>query len=184
MSGLKKLVAAIDTVNTVIGRVAMWLAIIMALVQFTVVILRYVFSTGFIFMQESIWYMHGMLFMMGVGFTLLNDGHVRVDVFYREASQKFKAMVDLLGCLFFLLPIAVLSFTLSQGYVLNSWRILEGSTEVSGLPLIFALKTFIWVFAFSLFIQGVALVLRAVLYLTGATETYRVTPEGVTPGSH
>lgn len=176
MTGLQKLVRLIDNINKAVGYTAMWLAVIMALVQFAVVILRYVFSTGFIFMQESIWYMHGMLFMMGAGYTLLRDGHVRVDVFYREASARFRALVDLFGALFFLIPVSVATFVLSYSYVLNAWRILEGSTEVSGLPLIFALKTFIWVFAISLFLQGIALALRAILCLGGGSDGFSPSP--------
>ncbi|SCZ39208.1 TRAP transporter small permease subunit [Afifella marina] len=169
---MKAIIAVIDGLNYRIGRAVMWLAVLTALVQFATVILRYVFSIGFIPMQESIWYMHAILFMTGAGFTLLQDGHVRVDVLYREASPRKKALVDLFGALFLLLPVCVAAFWLSLGYVSNSWRILERSTEVSGLPLIFALKTFIWVFAVLVGLQGVAMALRAVVALKEHDETY------------
>lgn len=162
----------IDGLNYRLGRVVMWLAALMALVQFAVVIMRYVFAVGFIPLQESIWYMHGMLFMLGAGFALMVDGHVRVDVWYREAGPRRRALIDLLGTLVFLLPVAIAIIWLSWGYVINSWRVLEGSTEVSGLPFIFLLKTTIWLFAGLLALQGVALALRALLTLTGRSDAY------------
>jgi TRAP-type mannitol/chloroaromatic compound transport system permease small subunit len=123
-------------------------------------------------MQEAIWYLHGILFMVGAGFTLMNDGHVRVDVFYREASPRFKALVDLWGSLVFLLPLCILTFWLSFSYVVNSWTVLEGSTEVSGLPFIYILKTTIWAFSILLGLQAIALIARATMLLRGQTDTY------------
>lgn len=184
MSAIKKLVSGIDAINTAVGRTAMWLCISMALLQFVVVIMRYVFSIGFIPMQEAIWYMHGMLFMMGAGYTLLNDGHVRVDVFYREANPRFKAKVDMFCSIFFLMPVCLLTFYMSAGYIINSWKVMEGSTEVSGIKGIYLLKTFIWVFAVCVFIQGVALALRGYMFLTGQVDQYRTTPQGVAAAGH
>jgi TRAP-type mannitol/chloroaromatic compound transport system permease small subunit len=165
MPVLKRIVGAIDVLNRSIGRAVMWLAVAMALVQFANVILRYVFAVGFIWLQQSVWYMHGMLFMLGAGFALMVDGHVRVDVVYRDARPRVKAWIDLLGSLFLLLPLCVATFWLSRGYVINSWRILEGSTEMSGIPGIFLLKTVIWLFALLLGLQGIALALRAFIAL-------------------
>lgn len=171
-------IRAIDQLNLRVGRVVMWLAVIMAIVQFIVVIMRYVFAIGFIPLQESIWYMHGLLFTLGAGFALMIDGHVRVDVFYREAGPQRKALVDLLGSIFLLLPTCVATLWLSGSYVTNSWRVLEGSTETSGLPLIFLLKTAIWIFAILLGLQGVALLLRAWRALIRNSETYSASATG------
>lgn len=176
---LERVIRTIDRINLAVGRVVAWLALLMALVQFTTVILRYVFAVGFIPMQEAVWYMHGILFMAGAGFTLLHDGHVRVDVFYRTAPARSRALVDLWGSVAFLVPLCVLTVFLSWSYVLNSWFILERSTEVSGLPLIFALKTMIWVFAVLLGLQGVALAARALRCLRGETDGYRAAGIGM-----
>lgn len=165
-------ISLIDGINRRVGLTVMWLTVIMAVVQFAVVILRYVFAIGFIPMQESIWYMNGIIFMMGAGFTLLQDAHVRVDVVYREASARFKATVDFLGAVIFLLPLCIATYVLSQSYVLNSWRVFEGSTEASGIQGIFLLKTVIWLFAFLLGIQGLALALRALKALQEKDENY------------
>ena len=150
----------------------MWLAVLLALIQFAVVIMRYVFSIGFIPMQELIWYMSAFMFMLGSGFALLMDGHVRVDVFYREAPLRKKALVDLIGCIVFLLPLCIATIVLATPYVINSWRVFEGSTEASGIRGIFLLKTVILAWAGLLALQGVALALRALLYLRGESDTY------------
>jgi len=173
----------IDRINEKVGRWVAWLAIAMALVQFAVVIARYVFNAGSTAMQESIWYMHGLIFMLGAGYTLLHDAHVRVDVYYREASPRRKALTDALGSVFFLIPLCLLTVYLSSSYVLNAWYnfgsgtwVLEGSTEGSGLPLIFALKTAIPLFAVLLGLQGLSLLIKALSYLAGARDSYSAGP--------
>ena len=172
MTATERVIRAIDRINMGVGRTVMWLAILMALVQFTVVIMRYVFSIGSIPMQEAIWYMHGTLFMLGAGYALLYDGHVRVDIFYREATSRSRAWTDFLGGLVFLVPLCIVTFYYSLSYVSNSWRVREGSTEMSGLPYIYVLKTAIWVFAILLGLQAIAMVLRAGLRLFGGRADY------------
>lgn len=151
----------------------MWLAVALVLAQFSVVVLRYVFAVGSVALQEAIWYMHATLFLAGAGYALREDAHVRVDLFYRDMSPRKKALVDLLGTLFLLLPLTVAIVWLSWGYVLAAWRVREGSTEVSGLPFLFLLKSMIWVFAALVGLQGLALAMRAALFLAGATPGYR-----------
>lgn len=164
---LRAFISLLDGINTAVGQFAAWLALFMVMMQFIVVVMRYVFSWGSIQMQESIWYMHGILFMLGAGYTLLKDGHVRVDIFYREASPQKKALVDLLGVLFFLLPVCGLTWYLSWSYVLNSWAVLETSTEGSGLPYIYLFKTVILVFAALMTMQALSMGLRSLMRLAG-----------------
>ncbi len=172
VSALDRIIDPIDKLNLSIGRAVSWLTLAMVLIQFLVVVLRYVFAIGFIPMQESIWYLHGIVFMAGAGYTLLNNGHVRVDIFYREATPRRKALIDFFGSLFLLLPLCVAIFVLSFGYVVNSWKLMERSAEIGGLPLIFALKSMIWVLAILLGLQGIALMARALRYLRGGNGTY------------
>lgn len=167
MDELTRLYRAIDAINRKVGLSVAWLALAMVLVQFTVVISRYVFSVGSIPAQETIWYMHGALFMLGAGYTLLRDGHVRVDLFYRDAHPRRKATIDLLGVVFFLLPVCVLIIWTSWSYVVNSWKVLEGSTETNGIPTIFALKTVVPIATVFLALQGVALGARCLIVLGG-----------------
>ena len=71
---------ALDRVNALVGRAARWLALLMLLAQFLVVVLRYLFGTSYIWGTETVLYLHAALFMLGAGYTLLVDGHVRVDI--------------------------------------------------------------------------------------------------------
>ena len=167
MQALAKVAAAIDWTNERIGRSVAWLAIIMVLVQFIVVLMRYVFGMGSIMMQESITYMHAILFMTGAGYTLLHNGHVRVDIFYRDASEQAKAAIDLVGSLVLLLPVCGLILLSSYPYVLQSWATREGSVETSGIPGIFLLKTVILVFCAVLGLQGISLIIKSALTLLG-----------------
>jgi TRAP-type mannitol/chloroaromatic compound transport system permease small subunit len=167
MQGLASLATAINRLNNGVGKWTAWLALTMVLVQFIVVVMRYVFGIGSIMMQESIIYMHGMLFMVGAGYTLLHDGHVRVDIFYREAAPRTKAMVDLLGAVFFLIPVSILIWAYSWGYVLQSWSVFEGSKETSGIQAVFLLKSVILVFCGLMILQALSMIIASVLRLTG-----------------
>ncbi|WP_366657380.1 TRAP transporter small permease subunit [Fodinicurvata sp. EGI_FJ10296] len=157
----------IERANTYLGLAAMWLVLAMVLVQFAIVVLRYVFGVGSLYMFESVIYMHGILFMAAAAYTLAVDKHVRVDIFYGEAPPRRKAAIDLFGALFLLLPTCALVWWLGFPYVARSWAVLEGSRETSGLPAIFLLKTFILVFAATLFAQGIVMAVRAAAHLTG-----------------
>lgn len=168
MGSLVALMRFIDGLNQNIGKTISWLALIMVITQFTVVVMRYVFGIGSIMMQESIIYMHSLLFMIGAGYTLLHNGHVRVDVFYREASVRKKAVIDMFGVVFLLLPVCILIWNSSWLYVYQSWSILEGSKETSGINAVFILKSVILVFCILLALQGIALALRSFLVLKGA----------------
>ena len=161
MQALSKAADRIDRLNLVVGHSVMWLTIVMVLVQALVVLLRYVFAIGFIPLQESIWFMHGLVFLPGAGFTLLKNGHVRVDIYYREAAVETRALIDLIGCVVFLLPFCALTFVLASPYVATSWAVLERSREVGGLPGIFLLKSVLLVFAVLLGLQALSLAIRS-----------------------
>ncbi|MEX0921176.1 MAG: TRAP transporter small permease subunit [Rhodovibrionaceae bacterium] len=165
MQALISVAKAIDMLNEFIGKWVAWLALLMVLVQFIVVLMRYVFGMGSIAMQESIIYMHGILFMLGAGYTLLHDGHVRVDIFYREASPRHKAKVDIFGVLAFLLPVCLLIWIYSWPYVQSAWRVYEGSKETSGIQGVFLLKTIVLVFCVLVALQGIALLIRSLAVL-------------------
>lgn len=169
MSGLARSIAgSIDWLNDTVGRAVSWLTLFMVLVQFALVIMRYVFGIGSILVQESLIYAHGTLFMMAAGYTLLVDGHVRVDIFYRGASPRSKAIIDLFGVIFLLTPFCILMWQVSLPYVLSSWAVLEGSRETSGIPAVFALKTVILAFVVLVFLQGLSLALKSALVLAGS----------------
>ena len=153
----------VDRLNTYIAHAVRWLALVMVIVTLAVVVLRYVFAIGVIPMQESIIYMHGVLFMLGIPYALLRNAHVRVDLVYSRLSARQQERVDIAGHILFLLPIAVYVFITSLPYVAASWRVLESSAEVGGIPGIFLLKTLIPVMAVLLGLQGLSEIARRLL---------------------
>ena len=167
MTPLAAFAAFVDRWNDRLGRSLAWLALAMVLTQFVVVVFRYVFGLGWIFVQESITYMHAILFMMGAGYTLLHEGHVRVDIFYRDMGPLAKARVDLFGALLLLTPFCAIIFVASYPYVLSSWQVFEGSKETSGIHGVFLLKTAILGFSVLMVLQGLALAARSALTLAG-----------------
>lgn len=164
------------------GAVVAWLTITMVLGTFVVVVLRYAFDLGWIAMQESITWMHAAVFMLGAAYTLRQDEHVRVDIFYRGMPGRRRALVDLLGTLVFLLPMAVFLAASSWDYVATSWAIHESSREAGGLPYPFVpiLKSLIPVTAVLLILQAIANLITTVLVLTGRvpSEPEHSIPQG------
>jgi TRAP-type mannitol/chloroaromatic compound transport system permease small subunit len=132
----------------------------MMLLTCLIVLLRYGLGIGSIALQESVLYMHAMVFMLGAAYTFKDDEHVRVDVLYRDFSPRKKAWVNILGGLFFLLPFCAYTAYMSIDYVAASWRVLETSQEPGGLPFVYLLKTLIPIMMALLIIQGIADILK------------------------
>jgi len=160
-----RILTAIDRLNDWVGKALSWLILGMVVITFTIVILRYFFRLGWVWMQEIVLYLHGMVFLLACGTTLLKDGHVRVDIFYREFSPKNKAWVNLLGSLFLLLPTCMLIFYESFPYVVDSWEVFEGSKDGGGLEAVFLLKSVILVFCVLTTLQGLSLMGHSYLRL-------------------
>jgi TRAP-type mannitol/chloroaromatic compound transport system permease small subunit len=165
----ERLASLLDALSERIGRLVSWLTLGMVLATVTVVVLRYAAGVGLIGLQESINWMHSLVFMLGAAYTLKADGHVRVDVLYRAMSERRKAAINLAGTVLFLLPLCAFLLVESWQYVATSWRIAERSREAGGLPMIYLLKTVIPVMAVLLALQGVSMALRACLRLRGGT---------------
>ncbi|WP_129141050.1 TRAP transporter small permease subunit [Modicisalibacter coralii] len=159
--------AWIDAITERLGKALAWLVMAMMLIQFLVVVLRYVFNFNSIPVQESVMYMHAVLFMLAASFTLKHDGHVRVDIFYRNFSPRKQAWIDLLGTLLLLIPFMSFVILTSLGYVGKSWSILEGSPDTGGIPAVFLLKTLIPLFAGLMIVQGIAEIIRKALVIAG-----------------
>lgn len=155
----------IETLSEWTGRAVAWLTLAMVVVTFLVVVLRYAFDLGWIAMQETVTWMHGITFLLGAAYTLRHDAHVRVDVFYRDLDARRRAWVDLGGTLLFLLPLCVFIVLSSWDYVAGAWAIGESSREAGGLPALYLLKTVIPVAAVLLALQGVAVILRCLRVL-------------------
>lgn len=157
-----KIGSNIDTFNQTLASCVRWLALVMVIVTMTIVVLRYAFAVGAIPLQESVIYMHGILFMLGIPYGLKQNTHVRVDIIYSRLSPRQKGRMDLIGHIFFLLPVSIFIFLTSLPYVSASWRVLEGSSEVGGLPAVFLLKTLIPVMAILLFLQALSEIAKCI----------------------
>lgn len=150
----------LDAINRHVGGIVRWCALMMVLLQFVIVLLRYVFGVSFIALNEGVLYLHGALFMLGAGFTLLLDQHVRVDIFYAKASARGRALIDLAGHALLLFPAMLMMLAWTWPSVRRSWAILEGPISVGGIPASFLLKSLIPAFCVLLLVQGLACLLR------------------------
>lgn len=161
MQKLLAFAARLDAINDWLGKFLSYGVILLVLVQFAIVILSGNFRIGSIKLQESLLYINALMFLGSAGYVLLKDAHVRVDVFYRDAPAWKKARINFLGAVFFLMPFAAFVWVIGIPYALTSIRNLEGSFETSGLQIVFVLKSFVLLFAFSLTVQGISLAIRA-----------------------
>jgi TRAP-type mannitol/chloroaromatic compound transport system permease small subunit len=167
---VQTIIGAIDRFTQRLGSGLSWLGLAMMLVTVLVVFLRYGFDIGWIAMQETVLYLHAAIFMLGMSYTLKHDGHVRVDVFYRNFSKRGQAWVNLMGFLFLLLPICLFIGFISFEYVQASWSLKETSAEAGGLPWVYLLKSLILLMVGALMLQGVAEFLRSLSVILGWTQ--------------
>lgn len=170
LQALALLVRTISGVNRVVGEVLSWLALGCVLVCFGVVVQRYAFSTSTLWMQDLYVWLGGAMFTGVAGFALMRDDHVRVDIFYRPAPVRRKAIADLIGVVLFLLPFIYVVYTYTSPAVLRSWSYYEGSGNIGGMPGLFVLKSFILVFCLLVGLQGLAMAARAILVLAGRED--------------
>ena len=153
---MKNIAYLFDNINRYTGYLCAFLVVLMTVNVFIVVFLRYLFGISFIWLQETYVWMHAYIFMVGAGFTYLNDAHVRIDIIYRSSSKVYKAIVDLVGNIFLLMPFLYIIWSYSFPFVYKSFQINEVSREAGGLPMLFLLKAAILIFAFLLFIQALS----------------------------
>ena len=163
------MIRTLERLSQVAGRMVAWLTLAMVLLTFTIVVMRYVFDAGFIWMQEIVTWMHAAVFMLGAAYALGEDQHVRVDVFYREMPERRKAIVDIAGVILLLLPLMAYFAWESWDYVRASWQIREGSRQAQGLPYpaMSLLKSFLLIMPALVAIESVAMLLRAARRLRG-----------------
>jgi len=154
----------LDRISIATGRATAWLTLLMVLVTFLIVVLRYAFGIGAIWLQQSLTWMHAAVFMLGAAYTLQDDGHVRVDIFYRDMSERHKAWVNLLGVLFLLFPLSGFFVYESFNYVVAAWKIGETSRDAGGLPYpaIPLLKSILILMPVAVALQGLSMLLNSV----------------------
>ncbi len=166
---MTRVLAMIDALCDGLGRAVAWFALLMVVLMCTVVVLRSVFGLGWIWMQESVTWLHAAAFMLAAAWTLQRDEHVRVDILYRGMTVRRQALVRIVGTVVFLAPVCIFLFVQSLDYVQDAWRFREQSREAGGLPYPFTplLKSVIPLTAVLLLLQGVALSIRDLASLMG-----------------
>ena len=157
---MKKISHIIDLFNEKIGILTSYLAIPLILITFFVAFMRYALDFGSISFQEITIYLHALIFTVGASYTLKNNMHVRIDIFYNKFSDNLKKNINLFGTIFFLLPSCILIFITSFNYVISSIMLLESSKEAGGLPILYILKSYILLMVFTLFLQAISEIIK------------------------
>ncbi|MEP0941863.1 MAG: TRAP transporter small permease subunit [Rhizobiaceae bacterium] len=159
---LNKTANRLERALAALGGLCGWLLLLLVVVQFLIVLARYVFAVNFLWLQELAIYLHASIFMLAMGWSLTADKHVRIDIFRERSSAVARRRVDWLGSLFFLAPMMIAIGWTSLPYVAQSWRIYEGSAEISGLPGLYLLKTLLPVFALLMLLAGLVRLVRLI----------------------
>jgi len=167
MQAIKWVCRLIDNINEWVGRGVAWVTLGLVLVVFTDVVMRYLFNTSFVFTQELEWHLFGFIFLIGAGYTLLHDGHVRVDIIYQRLGSKGRAWINLCGVILFLIPGCIMVMTTSWKFMANSFAILEGSPDPGGIPYRFILKSCIPIGFTLLLLQGISLGMHSLMQILG-----------------
>ena len=162
---MQTIIQGIDSLSEWIGRFCGWMTIVMMILTSLVVLLRYGFNIGSVALQESISYIHALVFLGAAGITLRHEGHVRVDIFFRRFTRPQQAWVNAVGALALLLPLCIFAIYISWGFVINAWEIREGSPNADGIDAVYWLKTMIPAAFILLALQGIAEVFRSIVTL-------------------
>jgi TRAP-type mannitol/chloroaromatic compound transport system permease small subunit len=165
MNAVKRLCRCIDSLNEWVGKGTGWAALGLVLVVFIDVVMRYLFNKSYVFAQELEWHLFAFIFLIGAGYTLLYDGHVRVDIIYQRYGPRGKAWTNLAGVILFLIPGCLLIVTTSWHFAFRAWVIGEGSPDPGGIPFRFIVKGFIPVGFSLLLLQGISLGLHSLLQI-------------------
>ncbi len=167
MSFPKRFCQWVDTLNEWVGRFVAWVTALVVAVVFVDVVMRYAFRTSFVFTQEAEWHLFAFIFLIGAGYTLLKDGHVRVDIIYQRLGPRGQAWINLVGVLLFLIPGCYLVIATSLKFVYSSWSVMEGSPDPGGIPYRYLIKACIPVGFTLILLQGISMGIKSVYTLIG-----------------
>lgn len=172
---LSKIENGIGTINEVLGRAASWLTFVLVLLVCYDVTVRYLFKDTQTWIIELEWHLFALIFLLGAGYTLKHDHHVRVDLFYTNFSKRDKAWVNLSGAILFLIPWCIVIMIYSFAYANNSFQIGEGSPDPGGLPARYVIKYAMTVGVGFLLLQAIASVCNSVITILETNNENEVT---------
>ena len=138
------LIKILNIFSEKIGRISSLLVLFLILLVSVSVILRYVFSIGFIWIQDLYIWIHAIFILLGISYTLKMDNHVRIDLLYRNLNKKKRNLINLIGLIIFAIPLTYILLVNGLDYFTRSYNLNEGSKESGGLPNIYILKFFIF----------------------------------------
>ena len=167
MEGIKGFIRFIESINEYLGRAVSWITFALVMLVFVDVVMRYALKTSFVFVQEMEWHLFSVIFLLGAGYTLLHDEHVRVDIFYQRMSKKGRAWVNLVGTTFFLFPGCYMIVATAIPFAMDSFAVLEGSPDPGGVPFRFLLKSAVPLGFIFVMLQGVSLFLKSLMTVLG-----------------
>ncbi len=167
MNMIKGFCRGIDWINEQVGHGVAWVTTGLVLVVFVDVVMRYLFNTSYVFTQELEWHLFAFVFLIGSGYTLLHDGHVRVDIIYQRLRPKGRAWINLIGVFCFMLPGCIMVIVTSWKFTYNAWAVMEGSPDPGGIPYRFLVKGLITAGFVLLSLQGLSMGLHSFLKLAG-----------------
>jgi TRAP-type mannitol/chloroaromatic compound transport system permease small subunit len=167
---MKKIIQILDTITHITATSTAWLIPLMVLTTCAVVILRKFFDFNLISMQESVIYMHAVVFMLATAWALQRGAHVRVDIFYQGFSKSTQAWINIIGSLLFTIPVMAFIGFISWDFVCESWRIREKSSAPDGLAFVFLLKSLIPLMALSVCVQTLAEIARNTCFLMSSSS--------------
>ena len=150
---LKNIIKILNVINNKIGLISSFFILILIFLVSLSVILRYIFSIGFIWHQDLYIWTHAIFILLGISYTLKKDGHVRIDLFYKDFNKKQKKIINLIGVIIFGIPLTYLLLTNGLDYFIRSYNLNESSKESGGLPYIYILKFFIFFLGVLLFLE-------------------------------
>ena len=169
-AALRELARKIDRFQDRFGRGVSWIMLLMVLVVFFDVIMRYAFNKSSVFTQELEWHLFGVVYMLGAGYTMLYDEHVRVDIVYSRWSPRKKAWSDFVLYFVFFYPSAIMVMVTSWPFVRDSYKVLEGSPDPGGIPYRFLLKSVIIVGFTLLTLQAISQTIKNFFWAMGWEE--------------
>ncbi len=157
---MKQFQILIEKVIDGIANTLAYLLALMIILVFITVFARYILNVSYVALQELIMYFHAILFMFGVSYALKEKSHVKIDIIYNSLNKKYQYYISLLGTIIFIIPTSIFITYSSMDMVIQSWLLLEGSSEAGGLDLIFILKSVIPITGFLIFIQALSDIIK------------------------
>ncbi|WP_291927795.1 TRAP transporter small permease subunit [Candidatus Thioglobus sp.] len=178
------IVSFLNKIVTKVAETTAWLNVALILIILTQVTLRYGFHNGLVALEELIWHLYAVAFMFGISYAITTDSHIRVDIIHANMSIKSQRIVEILGILLLLMPFIVIILDHSLGWVSESYRVLESSSNPTGLSYRWIIKSIIPISLVLMFIAALAKLIEESIFLISHNNIRNHTPGRVSMIKH